>query len=290
MATGFLHPGAMGSSIAAACRGERLWCGDGRSEATRIRAEAAGLEDVGSLDALVNRADVIVAVCPPSSAIAVADDVAALGFDGVYVDVNAVSPATSRAIGGRFARFVDGGIVGPPVESPGSTRLYLSGEAAPGVAELWSGTLLETRVVDGGAGAASAVKMCYAGWTKGSAALLLAIRALAVAEGVDETVLAEWATSIPGLAAQSERAAHGNAPKAWRFTGELDEIADSFAAHGLPEGFGRGAADVYRRLARFKDSNGATLDEVVDALIHPDRADWDAADSNGADLPPTPPA
>jgi hypothetical protein len=120
--------------------------------------------------------------------------------------------------------------------------------------------------------------------------LLLAVRALAVAEGVDATVLAEWATSIPGLAAQSERAAHGNAPKAWRFTGELDEIADSFAAHGLPEGFGRGAADVYRRLARFKDSTGATLDEVVDALIHPDRADSDGASSNGADRPPTPPA
>ena len=115
MATGFLHPGAMGASLAAACRGDRLWCGNGRSDATRIRAEAAGIEDVGSLDALVKRADVIVAVCPPASAIAVADDVAALGFAGIYVDVNAVSPATSRAIGARFAQFVDGGVVGPPV-------------------------------------------------------------------------------------------------------------------------------------------------------------------------------
>ncbi len=115
MATGFLHPGSMGASIAAACRGERLWCGDGRSPATRERAEAAGLGDAGSLDALVKRADVIVAVCPPASAVEVADEVATLGFDGIYVDVNAISPATSRGIGERFTRFVDGGIVGPPV-------------------------------------------------------------------------------------------------------------------------------------------------------------------------------
>jgi len=273
MAIGFLHPGAMGASIAALCRGERLWCGDGRSDATRTRADEAGMDDVGSLDALVERADTIVAVCPPASAVAVADEVASRGFDGIYVDVNAISPTTSRAIGGRFTQFVDGGIVGPPAESADSTRLYLSGKCAPAVAALWSGTFLETRLVDGGAGAASAVKMCYAGWTKGSAALLLAIRALAVAEGVDATMLTEWATSIPGLAAQAERAASGSAPKAWRFAGELDEIADSFAAHGLPEGFGRAASEVYERLAKFKDSPGATLDAVIDALIHPGLSD-----------------
>jgi 3-hydroxyisobutyrate dehydrogenase-like beta-hydroxyacid dehydrogenase len=283
MPTGFLHPGSMGASIAAACRGERLWCGDGRSSATRARADAAGLDDVGSLDALVKRADVIITVCPPGSAVAVADEVAALHFEGIYVDVNAIAPATSRAIGQRFARFVDGGIVGPPAESAGSTRLYLSGDSAPSVADLWSGTLLETRLVDGGAGAASAVKMCYAGWTKGSAALLLAIRALAVAEGVDDTMLAEWATSIPGLAAQAERSAGGSASKGWRFAGELDEIADSFAAHGLPEGFGRAASDVYGRLARFKDTPGVTLDAVIDALIRPAVSDPDPRDR-----PPTP--
>ncbi|MEP7204197.1 MAG: DUF1932 domain-containing protein [Ilumatobacteraceae bacterium] len=273
MATGFLHPGAMGASLAATCRGERLWCSDGRSDATRSRAEAAGINDVGSLDALVQRVDVIIAVCPPASAVAVAGDVAALGFDGIYVDVNAVSPATSRAIGGRFERFVDGGVVGPPVASAGSTRLYLSGDSSPAIARLWDGTPLETRIVDGGAGAASAVKMCYAGWTKGSAALLLAVQSLAVAEGVNDALLAEWETSIPGLAAQAQRAASGNAPKAWRFAGELDEIAASFAAHGLPEGFGRAASDVYRRLAGFKNTTGASLDEVIGALIRPGSAD-----------------
>ena len=134
---------------------------------------------------------------------------------------------------------------------------------------MWAGSPLETRVIDGGPGAASAVKVCFAAWTKGTAALLLAIRALAQAEMVDDALLAEWATSMPDLAQQSERAAATNAPKAWRFAGELDEIGDSFAAHGLPDGFGRAAADVYERLAAFKNTSHVTLHDVVGALRHP---------------------
>ena len=266
MITGFLHPGAMGASLAATCRGVRLWCGSGRSEATRARAITAGMDEVGSLDDLVERADVLISVCPPGSATQVATSVAAAGFDGIYVDVNAVSPATARTIGQQFDRFVDGGVVGPPVQVAGSTRLYLSGDAASDVADLWSGTALETRLVDGGAGAASAVKVCYAAWTKGTAALLLAIRALATAEGVEDALLAEWATSIPGLAEQSERAANANAPKAWRFAGELDEIAASFAARSLPPGFGTAAADIYQRMAGFKGATGVALPAVIEAL------------------------
>lgn len=266
MAVGFLHPGAMGASLAAACGGERLWCSDGRSPATRARADAAELIDVGSLEALVRRAGAIVSVCPPASAIAVADAVATLGFTGIYVDVNAVAPATARALGQRFTRFVDGGVVGPPAKVPGTTRLYLSGDEAPEIADLWKGSAVETRLVDGGVGAASAVKVCFAAWTKGTAALLLAIRALARAEGVEPALLAEWATSQPDLAAQSQRAASNNASKAWRFAGELDEIADSFTAQGLPDGFGRAASDVYARLAQFRDIPDATLDAVLAAL------------------------
>ena len=270
MVTGFLHPGAMGASLASVCAGTRLWCGDGRSDTSRTRATAAGMEDVGSLERLVERADVIVSVCPPAAAVDVARAVAGAGFDGIYVDANAISPATARTIGAPFDRFVDGGVIGPPVRNAGSTRLYLSGGAATEVAALWNGTALETRVVDGGAGAASAVKVCFAAWTKGTAALLLAIRALATAEGVDDALLSEWATSQPGLAEQSERAANNNAPKAWRFAGELDEIADSFAAHALPDGFGRAAADVYQRMATFKDTTADTaLATVIDALRLP---------------------
>ncbi len=269
MVTGFLHPGAMGASLAAVCRGARVWCSDGRSDASRTRAVGAGLDDVGTVEHLVARADVIVSVCPPAAALQMAHQVSAAGFDGIYVDANAVSPATARLIAQQFTRFVDGGVIGPPVSAAGSTRLYLSGDAAAEVADLWQGSTLETRLVDGGAGAASAVKICFATWTKGTAALLLAIRALAAAEGVDDTLLAEWATSLPDLAQQSQRAASGNAPKAWRFAGEMAEIAASFGAHALPDGFGIAAADVYERLAGFKDSADTPLSAVVDALIHP---------------------
>jgi saccharopine dehydrogenase-like NADP-dependent oxidoreductase len=83
------------------------------------------MEDVGSLDELIARADVIVSVCPPGAAEEVAEAVSRAGFDGTYVDANAIAPATARTIGARFANFVDGGVVGPPVRVAGSTRLYL---------------------------------------------------------------------------------------------------------------------------------------------------------------------
>lgn len=225
---------------------------------------------VGSLEELVERADVIVSVCPPGSAVEVAAAASETGFIGTYVDVNAIAPATARSIGSRFAHFVDGGVVGPPVRAPGTTRLYLSGDLAHDVAALWDGTSLETRVVAGGAGAASAVKVCFAAWTKGTAALLLDIRALAAAENIEEALLAEWATSLPGLEDQATRVASGNAPKAWRFAGELDEIAKSFAAHELPDGFATAASDVYRRLSEFKDFCDVTLHDVIEALRVPD--------------------
>ena len=267
MITGFLHPGAMGASLAATCRGTRLWCGDGRSDASHSRALEAGIEDVGAVEDLVERAEVIISVCPPAAALPTAAQVAAAGFDGIYVDVNAISPATARAIGQRFEHFVDGGVIGPPVRVAGSTRLYLAGGDAAEVVDRWNGTMLETRLVDGGAGAASAVKVCFAAWTKGTAALLLAVRALAVAEGVDDALLAEWATSMPDLAQQSELAASRNAPKAWRFVGEMGEIATSFEAHSLPGGFGLAAADIYDRLSGFKDSTDASVHEAIDKLL-----------------------
>jgi hypothetical protein len=97
-----------------------------------------------------------------------------------------------------------------------------------------------------GAGAASAVKMAYASWTKGSAALLLAARALARAEGVEDALLAEWAISQPGLEKRSAGAAGSAAAKGWRWVAEMEEIAASMAADGLPAGFHQAAAEVYR--------------------------------------------
>ncbi len=270
---GVLHPGAMGAALGTELRRagcQVRWASDGRSPATGERAAAAGLDDAGSLDSLVAGSDVVLSVCPPGAAVDVAAAVAAAGFTGTFVDGNAVAPATARHIAQVVgpARFVDGGIVGPPPSRPGTTRLHLSGDGADEVATLFAGTIVEARVHDGGAGAASAVKVCFAAWTKGTSALLLAIRALAAAEGVEEGLLDEWATSLPDLPARSSGAAAATAPKAWRFVGEMEESAAAFEAAGLPGGFSQGAAEVYDRHHACKDADPPPgLDDVVAALL-----------------------
>ena len=278
MDVGILHPGSMGSAVGAAvlAGGNACWwAGEHRSDATRQRADADGLQDAGALQALAERCAIVLSICPPEHALATATSLIDAGFRGLYVDANAVSPATARLIGTEVTRpgcrFVDGGIVGgPPRAGGGRTRLYLAGDDAAEVARLFDSTPLEAVVMDGGPGAASALKMCYAAWTKGTSALLLNIRALARAEGIEEALLREWQASQPDLLQRSERAASGSAPKAWRWVGEMEEIGDTFAAVGLPDGFHRGAARLYERLGRFKDQQGVELQSVTDALLEGD--------------------
>ena len=269
---GLLHPGAMGVTVGAAARagGARVvWASEGRSGATRERAAQAGLEDVGSLESLATQSEVILSVCPPNAAEKQASAVAALGFSGVYVDANAVSPQTARSIGAVFgdSEFVDGGIIGPPAKTQGTTRLYLSGARASEVASLFAETALEAQALDAPAGAASALKMAYASYTKGVTALLAAIHSLADAEGVRDALLREWAQSQPDLAKRSERSIPAGALKAWRFVGEMQEIASTFETVGLPGGFHRAAAEIYTRLAAFKDAQTPpSVDEVAKTL------------------------
>jgi 3-hydroxyisobutyrate dehydrogenase-like beta-hydroxyacid dehydrogenase len=187
---GLLHPGAMGVNVgaAAAASGARIvWASAGRSEATQRRARQAGLEDVDTVANLAHLSEVVISVCPPDAAVDVATAVAAHRFHGLYVDANAIAPNTARRVAAEVssggANFVDGGIIGRPAHGPGTTRLYLSGDEARRIAALFSDGPLDARVIPGAAGQASALKMAFAGWTKGTSALLLAIRALAAAEG-----------------------------------------------------------------------------------------------------------
>jgi 3-hydroxyisobutyrate dehydrogenase-like beta-hydroxyacid dehydrogenase len=272
---GLLHPGEMGSSVGAAARqgGARVaWASAGRSDATRRRAEDVGIEDTVELARLVEESEILLSVCPPHAALAQAETVARLGFRGLYVDANAVSPDTSREISRIVEKaggvFVDGGIVGPPARSPGTTRLYLSGGEAAGVAALFEGSALEAIVIEGPLGAASALKVCFASYTKGTTALLAAIRALALHEGVDDALLREWERSIPELPGRSEAGSRATSRKAWRFVGEMDEIASAFSSAGLPDGFHRAAAEIYARLDGYRDASDApSLDEIARALL-----------------------
>ncbi|MGB5756789.1 MAG: DUF1932 domain-containing protein, partial [Acidimicrobiales bacterium] len=249
-----------------------IWAGVGRSAATAERARIAGITDVEEPAALCHEADIIVSICPPAAAIDVADQVHSFGFGGIYIDANAVSPATSKAIGARFDRFIDGGVIGPPATNPGTTRMYLAGPDAAEVAAHWAGTALDVRAISDSAadGAASALKMAYAGWTKGSSALLLAVNALAESTGVTEALRAEWDLSQPGLTGRSQRLATTVSPKAWRFAGEMTEIADTMIEAGLPGGFHIGASDLYQRMAGFKDDPEPPLERVLDTILHPE--------------------
>jgi 3-hydroxyisobutyrate dehydrogenase-like beta-hydroxyacid dehydrogenase len=246
---GLLHPGEMGAAVGqclTAAGHEVLWVPEGRSAATRKRASEAGLDGCGWAE-MAARSDVIVSVCPPGAALDVARAVAGTGFGGLYLDANAISPATAGEVAGivKPASFVDGGIIGTPPVAPGFIRLYLSGDRAAEVRDLFAETAVGARLV-APPGTASAVKMAYASWTKGSAALLLAARALARAEGVEATLLEEWGISQPGLELRSAGAAGSAAAKGWRWVAEMEEIAATMAAAGLPEGFHQAAAEIYR--------------------------------------------
>ena len=131
-------------------------------------------------------------------------------------------------------RYVDGGIIGLPPAAPGSTRLYLSGPDAPTIQALFEGTDLDARIAGKALTAASAVKMAYGAWTKGTAALILAVRELAREEGVEDTLLAEWALSQPKLEERSQGSARSAEAKGWRWVAEMEEIAATMAAAGLP--------------------------------------------------------
>jgi 3-hydroxyisobutyrate dehydrogenase-like beta-hydroxyacid dehydrogenase len=278
---GLLNPGEMGAAVGQCLTGrglEVLWASDGRSAETADRAKAAGLTDAGTARDLAAQATVILSVCPPHAAVDVAW--AVHGFTGVYADANAVAPGTARQIAELIAagggRYVDGGIIGSPPTAAGAARLYLSGTDAAAVQtvhDLFAGTALEPRVVAGAATAASAVKMAYAAWTKGSSALLLGARALAQAEGVEDALLAEWALSQPRLADQLQRAARAAVTKGWRWVGEMEEIAHTMADAGLPDGFHQAAAEIYRRSPRRagQASGDDSVTTVLDALTDGER-------------------
>ena len=270
-----LHPGNMGATIgaAAATSGARvIWASHQRSKATQERAKQAGLIDVENLTDALRASDVVLSVCPPHAALDLARSVAEQNFTGIYVDANAVSRDTAEQIGEIVAKtgasFIDGGIIGSPVKRAGTTRLYLSGTRAPEVAELFSASMLDARAIGTTPGAASALKVTYAAWTKCTDALLLAIRALAVHEGVEKALMEEWSISQPDLERRIVRAAAMAAPKAWRYVGEMQEIAAAFAAAGLPAGFHDAAAEICGRLVDFKDRTDPppTVAAVVDTL------------------------
>lgn len=272
---GILHPGEMGVSIAASAINsgyQVYWYSQGRSSQTRARAKKYNLAEVDSFSQFCRTCEVILSVCPPHAAEEVAGSVVEAGFKGLYLDANAISPQRATRIGqlleANNIQFVDGGIIGGPAWSPGETWLYLSGEHADEIASCFSNGPLGTKVVGEEIGKASALKMCYAAYTKGTTALLAAILATSESLGVRAELYQQWDVDDKDFSEQVDRRVRRVTAKAWRFEGEMKEIAATFREAGLPDGIHQAATEIYHRMATFKDSSETPpLDDVLKALL-----------------------
>jgi 3-hydroxyisobutyrate dehydrogenase-like beta-hydroxyacid dehydrogenase len=266
---GLVHPGRMGAAVGRELAGAGtrvVWCAAGRSEATARRAREAGLEPVPDLAALAAASDLVVSLCPPAAAEEVAAAVAATGFDGVFVEANAISPARTRRIASLFGAVLDGCVIGPPPSPSTGARLYLSGEPrrAAEVAALFTGTAVEAVVIEGEAGRASALKMAFGSYNKASAALAAVSHALADAHGVGDELMAEARHLTLSPLAAPERLPSA-AARAWRWAPEMEEGASTFRDAGLPDDLARAAAAVFERWAPDRDDFEISL---ADALAH----------------------
>ncbi|QKV94034.1 NAD(P)-dependent oxidoreductase [Streptomyces sp. NA02950] len=270
---GVLHPGSMGAAVAAQARrsgAEVLWCPAGRSASSRERAERYGLTPVHALSEMVERADIILSLCPPAAAKDVARNVTACSYTGIYVDGNAVSPATmadiSAIVQSSGATAVDGSVIGSPPSDTKSPRLYLSGPAdtVPLVVRLFDGSSVQARPLPGGIGQASALKLSYSSYQKASRVLAAVAYALASDHGVEAELLdiAQGRTTsyltetayFPKVAARS-----------WRWGPEMKEAAHALEEACLPSNLAEAAAAVMERWSELKDTSpdlALALDEL----------------------------
>lgn len=270
---GVLHPGEMGVAVARTAQNsghEVYWASNGRSPETCRRAAGAGLADAGTLRRMTEMCPVIVSVCPPEFAEELATEVMGLGFRGLYIDANALSPERVRRMGECMAShgiaFVDACIIGLPATARGETWLYLSGPNAADAVSCFSGGPLEVEALSGGIGQASALKMCFAAHAKGLAALRAAVLGAAEELGVFSDLQRHWEKTGTTFAAAVASLQH-TAPKAWRFVAEMKEIAATFEAAGMPGEFHLAAAEIFARLAPFKGTGKPELRDVVNKLI-----------------------
>jgi 3-hydroxyisobutyrate dehydrogenase-like beta-hydroxyacid dehydrogenase len=253
-----LHPGAMGAALAAQLAGAGAsvgWVAEGRSAETRKRADAAGLRALGSIAEAAAWAESVLSVCPPHAAPAVARAVAATGFDGCFADLNAIAPQRMAEIVGGLdsagATVVDGCLVGPPPSGDAGVRLYLAGEAGAValLQALFEGTRVRTIDLDRRVGRASALKMAYALYSKGSLALAGLAAALAQELDVLDALDEEWRTLRSGSPTSEIRR---SSTAAWRWSGEMGEIAAACVEAGLDPSLPEAAEALYRRWARHR--------------------------------------
>jgi L-threonate 2-dehydrogenase len=271
-----IAPGMMGSAVGARLVENGIEVRTllaGRSEATLARARAAGMVDAS--DEQIVASDIILSILPPGDALGLAERLApalrAATKKPIYVDCNALDPATvvriSRVVQETGATLVDGGIIGGPPRPGYSPKIYLSGEAAPRVAELTKYGL-QMPIQPGPIGAASAMKMSYAGITKGFTALGAAMMLAASRAGTAEDLRAELSASQPALFGWLTRQVPGMYSKAYRWVAEMEEIAQFVGEDPAARNFYEGAARLYERLAADFDGERKEI-AALDAFCKP---------------------
>jgi putative dehydrogenase len=288
---GILAPGEMGHAVGAMLRGggvRVLTNLAGRSAASVERARVAGLEAVADDEALVRGSDLFLSIVPPAEALPLARRIAAAarntGVKPLYVDCNAISPASAREIGAILGQaglpYVDAGIVGPPPRPQETkTRFYASGNEAPRFAALGQYGL-DIRVLDGGIGAASGLKMCYAALSKGTWALATQVVVTAAQLKVTEALRAEWALSRKWVIEEVDRLPQVPS-KAYRWVAEMEEIAATFATAGFSPDMFNAAAELFQTVAdaRLTEVRSAeAYAEKLDAALNPAARRPSAAD------------
>ena len=270
-----IAPGMMGAAV-----GKRLVDNGvkvltslkGRSAETATRAKAAGMAVAG--DEEIAASDFILSILPPGDAVALAERfqpaLKASNAKPVYVDCNAINPKTVDRVAAVIAPtdcpFVDSGIIGsPPKPGDAGPRFYASGPAAPRFATLRQYGL-DVRVLDGAMSAASALKMSYAGITKGTQAIGAAMMLAATRAGSADALFAELSSSQKEMFAWFKRGLALMPPKAYRWVAEMHEIAgfvgEDPTAHELYEG----AAHFYERIAEDFDGDKKDVTALTEFL------------------------
>jgi L-threonate 2-dehydrogenase len=253
-----IAPGMMGSAVANCLTTNRIEVRTslaGRGDDTHARAKAAGMKDAS--DTEIAACDIILSILPPGSAMQLAERLApalrAAATKPIYVDCNALDPASvlrvARVIEETGAGFVDGGIIGgPPTPGSKATKIYLSGPQSAKVAIL-AQYGLTMPIQPGPIGAASAMKMSYAGITKGFTALGAAMMLAATRAGTAEALKAELSSSQPALFNWLTRQMPRMYSKAYRWVAEMEEIAAFVGEDPAGAKFYQGAAELYERIA-----------------------------------------
>ncbi len=259
-----IAPGEMGSAVGQTLRegGARILTSlVGRSNASIARAERAGFAIAESDDRLIDDADILLSIVPPGEALGVAERFAPAltraARKPIFVDCNAVAPATALRIGAALAatgcRYVDAGIIGPPPAAGLRTVFYVSGEHAGDVLAL-NELGLAVRALEGPVGAASALKMSYAGITKGLTAVGSAMMLGADRAGAAQALKRELGESQPHLLAYLTKHVPAMFPKAYRWVAEMEEIAQFLAADPAAPQVYAAMARLYARFAESADT------------------------------------